>query len=163
VAALALAVYIATLAPSITFENAGTDSGDLVTAAYLLGVPHPPGYPTYTLLACLATHLLIGTIAYRVNLLSALSAALAVGLTCRCAQILLPAGRPALLLSVASALTLAFSPLLWSQAVIAEVYALHTFFAALLLWLLLRWRNGGSQANLWIWRGWLSAWGWVTT
>ena len=148
-AALALAVYIATLAPSITFENNGTDSGDLITAAYTLGVPHPPGYPTYTLLAWLATRLPIGTIAYRVNLISALSAALALGLACRCAQLLLPAGRPALLLSAASALTLAFSPLLWSQAVIAEVYALHTFFAVLLLWLLLRWRSGGSRANLW--------------
>lgn len=148
--ALALAVYIATLAPGLTFENSGTDGGDLITAAWTLGVPHPPGYPTYTLLAWLATRLPVGTIAYRVNLLSAVSAALAVGLLCRNAQILLRGQKHSLLLSAASALTLAFSPLCWSQAVISEVYALLALFASLLLWLLLRWRAGAAVGTLWL-------------
>ncbi len=33
----------------------GGDSGDLITAAYLFGVPHPPGYPLYTFLGWLTT------------------------------------------------------------------------------------------------------------
>ena len=108
-----MTVYVATLAPSLTFENSGTDGGDLIAAAWTLGVPHPPGYPTYTLLAWLATRLPVGTIAYRVNLFSALSAALAVGLLFRSAQSLLRNQRHRLLLSAAAALTLAFSPLFW--------------------------------------------------
>jgi hypothetical protein len=148
--ALAFAVYLLTLAPSITFENMGSDSGDLITAARTLGVPHPPGYPTYTLLAWLATQLPIGSIAYRVNLLSACCAALTVGLVFDSARRLLKSEPHGPLLAGAAALTLAFSPIFWSQAVIAEVYALHGLFSALLLGLLLRWRDGGSDALLYL-------------
>ena len=147
---LSLVVYLATLAPGLTFEHYGTDGGDLITAARTLGVPHPTGYPTYTLLAWLFSHLPVGIIAYRVNLLSAISAAGAVGLLCRTAQCLLPRDRYNLPLSVATALTFAFSLLLWSQAVIAEVYALLTFFAALFLWLMVRWRQGSGDWALWL-------------
>jgi hypothetical protein len=44
-AILAFAVYLRTLAPTIT----GEDSGELVTAAWTLGVPHAPGFPLYCL------------------------------------------------------------------------------------------------------------------
>lgn len=154
--ALALTVYVLTLAPGVTFDNHGTDGGDLITAAYSLGVPHPTGYPTYTLLAWLFTRLPLGVIAYRVNLLSAFCAAGTVVLTFRTAQHLLPAAEPELdldgawLLPPAVALILAFAPLLWSQAVISEVYALLAFLAALLFWLLLRWRQGGRDPYLWL-------------
>ncbi len=49
---------------------------------------------------------------------------------------------------MATALTFAFSSLLWSQAVISEVYALLALLAALLVWLLVRWREGGSDRLL---------------
>jgi hypothetical protein len=150
VAGLALVVYIITLAPGLTFEHYGTDGGDLIAAARTLGVPHPTGYPTYTLLAWLFSYLPVGIIAYRVNVLSALCAAGAVGLLCRATQLMFRGERARLSLSVVTALTFAFSPLLWSQAVISEVYALLVFFAALLLWLLLKWRRGGSDGVLWI-------------
>lgn len=149
-AVVALLVYVATLAPGLSFEHNGTDGGDLIAAARTLGIPHPSGYPTYTLLAWLFSQVPIGVIAYRVNLLSAVCAAGAVGLLCRVAQHLLPDSEYRLALSAATALTLAFSSLLWSQAVISEVYALLTLFAALLLWLLVRWRNGGSDRSLWL-------------
>ena len=149
-AAVALTVYVATLAPGLTFEHYGTDGGDLIAAARTLGVPHPSGYPTYTLLAWLFSHLPLGVVAYRVNLLSAVCAAGAVGLLCRVAQLLLPADEHPFALSAATALSLAFSSLLWSQAVISEVYALLALFAALLLWLLVRWRNGGGDGFLWL-------------
>ncbi|MBW2474999.1 MAG: DUF2723 domain-containing protein, partial [Deltaproteobacteria bacterium] len=45
-----------------------------------LGVPHPPGYPTYTLLGWLFTRLPFGSIAWRVNLLSSVSTAAAAAL-----------------------------------------------------------------------------------
>jgi hypothetical protein len=148
--ALALTVYVISLAPGLSFENFGTDGGDLIAAAYNLGVPHPTGYPTYNLLAWLFSQLPIGTIAYRVNLLSAACAAGAVVLLFRVAEQMLPSADHPLLLPGATALTLAFSPLLWSQAVISEVYTLLAFFAALLLWLLIRWRAGGHDRLLWL-------------
>src|SRR5260221_6952190 len=51
VGAGALIVYLATLAPGLTWANNGADGGDLITAAVTGGVAHPPGYPTYLLLA----------------------------------------------------------------------------------------------------------------
>ncbi len=45
----ALLLYLHTLAPTVTLE----DSGELVVAADYLGVPHPPGYPIWTLAAWL--------------------------------------------------------------------------------------------------------------
>lgn len=147
---IALTVYTVTVAPELTFAHHGTDGGDLITAARTLGIPHPPGYPTYTLLAWLFTSLPAGSIAYRVHLLSAVSAALAVGLLCRTVQVLLPDEESSGALSVAASLTAAFAPLLWSQAVIAEVYALLTLVAALLLRLWVHWRHGGPDSNLWL-------------
>lgn len=151
-----MAVYLATLAPSLTFEHAGSDGGDLVTAAWTLGVPHPTGYPFYTLLAWLFTRLPVGTIAYRANLLSATCAAGAAGLVCLASQRLVPRDLPVKpwwagqALAAGSGLLLAFSPLFWSQAVISEVYALLSLLAALLLWLLVRWRDGGPDVCFWL-------------
>src|SRR5437762_3568284 len=64
---LAFAVYVSTLHPTV----AGGDSGELTVVAATLGVAHPPGYPLHTLLAKLFTFIPHGSIAWRVNLLSA--------------------------------------------------------------------------------------------
>ena len=72
-----LALYLSTLAPTLTWgnENIGVDGGELLAAANTLGIPHPPGYPTYTLLLKLfATVVPVGDLAYRGNLLSAILA-----------------------------------------------------------------------------------------
>ena len=74
----ALLGYWTTLAPTITWSNSGADSGDLVTAAYTLGIPHPPGYPLYTLVAVVFAHLPFGEPARNVGFCSALAAAIAV-------------------------------------------------------------------------------------
>ncbi len=150
VSTVAFAVYLITLAPSLTNANYGTDGGDLIAAARRLGVPHPTGYPTYTMLAWLFTHLPVGTIAYRVNLLSAVCAALAVGVFYCAVRRALPAETPPLVIPALAALTLAFTSLLWSQAVIAEVYALLTLFAAILLLCLIRWRDALQDRYFWL-------------
>jgi len=167
VSAVALAVYLLTLAPGLTNANFGYDGGDLIAAARTLGVPHPSGYPTYTLLAWLFTHLPVGELAYRTNLLSAVCAAAAAGMFFCTAQRVLPAegqqpppragkrrhptatGKYPYLLPAVTALMLAFSSLLWSQAAITEVYALLMLFAALLLWLLVRWEEDKRDRTLW--------------
>lgn len=52
------------------------DDGLFLLAAYFNGVAHPPGYPLYTLLAHLITYLPLGSVAWRVHLLSGIFGAL---------------------------------------------------------------------------------------
>ena len=47
---IAFSTYFWTLAPTITWRNDGADGGDLIAAAYTLGIAHPPGYPVYVVL-----------------------------------------------------------------------------------------------------------------
>jgi len=68
--------YLWTLSPDLTLE----DSGELATASMYAGVPHPPGYPVWTIYSWLFTKLPISNIAYRVGLSSAFAGALACGL-----------------------------------------------------------------------------------
>ncbi|MCI0439183.1 MAG: DUF2723 domain-containing protein [Chloroflexi bacterium] len=140
--AAALALYLSTLAPTLTWgeDNIGVDGGELLAAAKTLGVPHPPGYPTYTLLLRgFATLVPVGDFAYRGNLMSAVLASLSVAMlyavTLRLARRLRPeaSSRLWILGAALAAAVFAASPLFWSQATITEVYTLNTLFAGLLL------------------------------
>ncbi len=135
---LAFALYLATLAPTILYYTDDMkDSAVLPAIAYTLGISHPTGYPTYTLLTYLFTFLPVGDVAYRVNLASAVFGALAVallyavgyGLSRRIAA------------AVVGAAAFGVSGLFWSQTVIAEVYTLHVLFLALAVFVLLVWRD----------------------
>ena len=121
-----LGVYLATLSPTVN----GGDSGEFVTVAYLLGVAHPPGYPLHALLAKPLTLLPVGSVAWRVNLLSALCDAGAAALLFR-AVVLLSGDLAAGLLAAGA---FAFAPLIWPYAITAEVFALNNLFAAGLLY-----------------------------
>jgi hypothetical protein len=144
-----MACYCLTLAPTITWQHDGVDSGDLITAAYTLGVAHPPGYPLFTLLGKLFTLLPIGGIAYRVNLMSALLAASTVSVLFCTILHLVPRrfdGLSTLVIATASALLLAFSRVFWSQAIIAEVYSLNALLVALIIFFTtLYWRKGETR------------------
>lgn len=129
VAAITLAVYAPTVARDLSWANAATDGGDLITASYTLGIPHPPGYPTYVLLGKLFSFMPLGTVAFRYNLFSAVCAAAAAGLLA--AAIRAQWGRRVPPPTAATAaLSLAFLPLVWSQAVVAEVYSLNLLLVA---------------------------------
>ena len=141
-AAVALIGYVLTLAPTITWHNGALDSGDLATAVITGGTPHPPGYPTYTLVGRGWVALpLGGDPAYRLSLLSAYgaaSAAMLTGLTI--ARLGQRAGleRAPLTIGVfVGGLAVALAPLVWSQATVAEVYAPGLAVISLLGWLLL--------------------------
>jgi tetratricopeptide (TPR) repeat protein len=137
-------VYLYTVAPTVTFG----DSGDFITASYGLRYAHPPGYPTYILLAKLFTFLPFSAdIAYRVNLLSAFFAATSVGVTYIIIFLLLQwyclteedlkSSTVAHIGAMSGALTFAFSGTFWSQALVAKVHPLSAFFTALIILLVL--------------------------
>ena len=130
-----LATYLLTLAPGVVWAGAGIDSGDLVAAVAVGGVPHPTGYPTLMLLGLAIRAIPLGDLALRLNVLTALAAAgslIPLGLL---AARLRPRAGTAMPLPEAAAgaavLTLyGMAPLVWSNAIVTEVYAL----ASLLLW-----------------------------
>lgn len=136
--------YGFTLAPSIT---AG-DAGELITAAWTLGVPHAPGYPLYTLLGFGMIHLPLGPDpAFRLNafsMLCALGAAMVVYL------LLLRRGQHPVFAGVV-ALGLGSGPTWWGHAVVAEVYPLNLLVLAL-FWLLLDadLREGVTRRRTWL-------------
>jgi hypothetical protein len=134
--------YAATLAPTITWAHDGGDGGDLIAAAYTLGIAHPPGYPAYVLLGKLFTLLPLGDVAYRLNLMSAVAALVAAG-ALYLALVVGARVRP--LAALSAALCLGWSPLVWSQAVIAEVYA-PALACVALVWLLAV--AGGPRARM---------------
>lgn len=152
--AVVLAVYIATLSPTI----AGGDSGELVAEGCILGTAHPPGYPLFTLLGyAISRYTYIkgvweGSPAGRVNASSALYTAMAcafMGFSVQTIAALthkdptpLPSSparaKPTSISGVIfTMLVFAFSPLTWQYAVTAEVFPLNTLFASLLLYLVL--------------------------
>jgi len=72
---LSFIVYFDTMAPTVSYW----DCGEFIAVAHTLGVPHPPGSPFFLLLGRVASMIPIGNdVAYRVNILSPLSSALAV-------------------------------------------------------------------------------------
>ncbi|MGA2436553.1 MAG: DUF2723 domain-containing protein, partial [Bryobacteraceae bacterium] len=149
---LALAVYLFTLAPEVTLEF----SGILSTGARYAGVPHPPGYPVWTIYSWFFTRLLpFSNIAWRVAVGSAVAAALACGLVAlmvsRGGKMLLektpafarwePAEQNLLRMVCGYVAGMAFglSGAVWREAVLADTWALSVLLFAMMLGLLLRW------------------------
>lgn len=124
-------LYLRTLAPSVL----PGDSGEFQVLARVLGNTHNTGYPIYLLLAHPFTRLPFVSVAYGVNLFSALMAAVTVVAVYGCGRLLTGRMLPALI----GASALAISPTLWSQALIAEVYTTGTAFLAGTLLALLAW------------------------
>ena len=129
------AVYIATLAPGLSWANNGADGGDLISAVATGGIPHPTGYPTYLLLAGLFQLIPLGSLAFRTNLLSAVCAVAAAVFVYLAVARLLSAKPLNWLAGGIAALAFGLSPLVWSQAVITEVYGLQALFIALIVYL----------------------------
>jgi hypothetical protein len=145
---IALVVYALTVERSVPTG----DSGELIAAAYVLGVAHPPGYPLFTLLGHLATMLPGGSPALRVNLLSALFDAAAVSVVFLTVyRLVAPATgrrRLAFVAAAVGSLLLAFSSLFWAYSVVAEVFALNNLLAALLLLIGIEWSRRPERVRL---------------
>ncbi len=128
-AAIVFAVYARTLGTHV----GRADTFEFQVVAPTLGIAHPTGYPLYVLVGKLFSQLPIGSTAFRVNLTSAVFASAATVVVY--ASIAWLAGRR--LIAFVAALAFAVSNVTWSQAVVAEVYALNALIAALVLALLI--------------------------
>ncbi|HWP04360.1 MAG TPA: DUF2723 domain-containing protein, partial [Polyangiaceae bacterium] len=133
-------VYLSSLPTGITTHGRGEDGAELVAAAVTGGTAHPPGYPLYTLLlrgACaLFPHSQPIDVAHTMSALSALLAgAVVVSLGRAWFRALSSEQQPGLadLGAWVSGVTFCFSPALFRQALIAEVYALHALTVACLV------------------------------
>ena len=147
----AFGLYLKTLAPTVSFW----DCGEFIASSYILGVPHPPGAPLYVLLGRVFTLLPFGEIAWRVNLMSALSSALGIWFVYLCAIALArrtlggtslePFGDNRDYSVVAgaavAALSLAVSYTYWFNAVEAEVYGYSILFLTAGMWLIFYWEG----------------------
>jgi hypothetical protein len=138
--------YIRTVTPTVPFW----DSGEFIATSYILGLPHPPGNPVYTMLGRMMSLIPIETIAWRVNFMSSIASALACFFTflftVRALQRTVasePAGVASqigcILGGVAAAWLTAFASSFWDSAIEAEVYSLSSFIIALTIWLGFRW------------------------
>ena len=143
VALVTFGVYLYTTPRVVTLE----DSGLFLMASHFGGVAHPPGYPLHSILGKLFTWLPVGSIAFRVHLLSALSASLTCAAVFWIARSLI--GRSGA--AWAAELAYGFSLVFWSQAIVAEVYTLNTLLTFLLLACCLGFASSGNPRLLpWI-------------
>ncbi len=167
---VSLTVYVLTLQPTLGLE----DSGELIVASDYLGVPHPPGYPIWTLLTWFFQWVFHSVTfhghpnpAWAVNLFSAVAGAAACGVL---ALLISRSGMDLLrgmkkesdilgekteslfcaAAGVSGGLLLAFGCGMWSQAVIAEVYSLNILFQSLVLLFLYRWMAEKQQNHKWL-------------
>jgi len=127
--AVIFASYLISMPKTVILE----DDGLFIMSSYFLGIAHPPGYPIHTLIGHLFSQAPIGSIASRIHAMSGFFGALGcVLITLISLQLLRSrfAAYPA-------ALMLAWSPVYWSQSIIAEVYTLNALFFLLILLLLL--------------------------
>lgn len=140
----ALALYTWTLHGDVQ----PADSGELQIAALLLGIPHPPGYPLFTLLGWLFAHLPLPLSLFgRVSWLSAVSAALTLTVAARAVWEVSPTRLAALAGGVA-ALAIGVSTTFWAQATTTNIRSLTALFAVLMLWVSTRTWHSPDPARL---------------
>ena len=146
-------VYFLTLAPEVTLE----DSGELTTASYWAGIPHPPGYPFWTIYTWLWTVLVpFRNIAWRVGLAEASTAAMACGvlalMVSRGSSMLMEGieelkgmtgkweGAVCMVSGVAAGLMMGFGSSMWKESVVVNRISLFGVpWLMLVLVCMLRW------------------------
>ncbi len=135
-----LALYLLTLAPT----TAMWDASEYITAAYTMGIPHPPGNPLFVLLGRVASLVPLGSVAVRINALAAVCSAASAALWFLVAERVLSAWWPVrwtrLVAAAIAALLSATAFTVWNQSVVNEkVYTVSLLFFAVVSWLTVRW------------------------
>ena len=125
-----LPVYLSTMSGTV----GQADTFEFQVVAPQLGIAHPTGYPLYLLLGKLFSLLPVGSVAWRINLGTAVLSTLALLFFFKFLWELWGVPETAVLGAVVMGLT----STLWSQAIAAEVYALHALVVCIALWLMRR-------------------------
>ncbi|HUO52970.1 MAG TPA: DUF2723 domain-containing protein [Gemmatimonadaceae bacterium] len=148
-ALLVFALYLLTLAPS----TAMWDASEFITAAYTMGLPHPPGNPLFVLLGRTVTLLPIApNAAMRVNILTAFASAVSSGMwfliTERVLSYWLPQRWQRWTGAAVATLIGATVFTVWSQSVVNEkVYTISLCFFAVVSWLTVLWCDDPDGAR----------------
>ena len=149
-----LLVYIRTLTPTVPFW----DSGEFIATSYILGLPHPPGNPVYTMLGRMMSLIPVMSVAWRVNFMSALASALAAFFTYlitartirrwfQDSALTLPLILACCVGGLTAAFFVAFSNSFWDSAIEAEVYSLSSFLVVFSIWLAFHWWDRIGEAG----------------
>lgn len=148
-AALVFLLYLITLAPS----TAMWDTSEYISAAYVLGIPHPPGNPFFVLLGHVISMLPIApTVAQRINIMAAACSALTAGVwflvTERILEGWLPMRWQRMVGASVAVLVGATAFTVWNQSVVNEkVYTVSLLFFAIVAWLTVRWCDDPDGPN----------------
>lgn len=135
-------LYAATLLRDVGFA---TDTAKFQYLGRVLGTTHQPGYPLFTALLALAVRLIpFGSDALRVDLLSA---GFGVATCAVCFLVLVEVGVRRVV-GFAGAFLIGVTETFWLESVVVEVYTLQALFAAVVLWLLVRWQRGRRDRDL---------------
>lgn len=133
---LPLGIFIAAAAfYTLTLNTAPqpADSGELQLAALTLAVPHPPGYPLFTMLGWLFSHAPMGSPLAGISFLSAMACAGALVLVFLAVRAFSPLHLGGVGGGLMAALMLATSTTFWAQATTANIRSLSAFFTALMV------------------------------
>ena|SRR5690349_19701144 len=141
----AFALYAATAGHDV-IGGAGIDAAKFGYMSRILGVPHPPGYPLYMLIGWAFSCMPLGTLLFRMSVLSALFAAATVWLL----AVLLETLGCAPIIAAAVALLAGAGRVFWSQSIIPEVYTLHTALVMGTLTALVAWRPSKGESLLYV-------------
>ena len=141
--------YVSTLAPAAV----PGDPSEYTFVPWILGIAHPPGYVTYTLLASLWQHLLpIGSVAYRTHLLAATAGALnatlvyAIVLTISGRRAGRPSNQPThQLAAIFAGLSFAYATDIWQHSIHANAHIVTLLLAATSVFLLARWQASDDE------------------
>ncbi len=136
-------IYLATLAPTTAFW----DTSEYLAAAYVLGIPHPPGNPLFVVLAHVWGSLpLAADYAVRVNLFAAVTSATSAALwflvADRWMRDVVPVRWARLAATFAGVLVSATAWTVWNQSTVNEkVYTVSMCSTALVMWLGVHWAD----------------------
>jgi len=139
VALLIFQVYFVTIYPGLFGMG---DAAKFSFVGKVLGTPHAPGYPMYVWVSHLFSYVPWGTLAFRMNVLSALLGALAVFFLYFAARAM--GTRPAV--AASAALACGLGRAFWAKSQYAKGYTLTAALVCAGLVLLLRWSQTGRRS-----------------
>jgi hypothetical protein len=160
--AIASTVYILTSEPTMSFW----DCGEYIATAYKLEVGHPPGAPLFQLLGRFFSLFAFGDVtlvARMVNTMSALASGFTIlflfwTITMIAKRIALKSGKitkeNTLVIMAAGligSLAYTFSDSFWFSAVEGEVYAMSSFFTAIVVWAIFKWEEHADEKHAYRW------------